>query len=244
MLKYLLLISCCFFSVIAVRGQSVFSGRVLEDKTRITLHGVRVENLSNKLVALTDKDGSFSIGAKAGDLIVFKFFSYQPDTLLLTDLHDKEVFMVSQATMLKQVTITDTSGRAFANKNAVQKYDPEFHNQTVVYQRDEKGNYKGGIALRLHYWKKDEHKKQKQAQTEKDQAMSEHISTVFTAEAIAQYVPLKGKDMDNFILLYIPDVKTYTSKSFNLLSYLNACYKEWLTLTPEQQKAGHLFEKE
>jgi hypothetical protein len=243
MVKNLLIICFCFFGVLTARGQSVFSGRVLESKTRVVLHAVRIENLTNKLKTITGDDGQFAIAAKTGDLLVFNAFSYKPDTLLITDMHAREIFMEPKTTLLNQVTITDTSGRAKANTNAVQHYDPEYHGQTVVYQRDAKGYYKGGIAIRLHYWTKDEHKKRKAAQTAKEREMSEHISNVFTPLNISKYVPLKGTDMDDFLMLYTPDVKEYTDKKFDLLPYLNACYQNWQTLTPEQRKSADIFGK-
>lgn len=244
MVKNLLIICFCFFGVLTVHGQSVFSGRVLESKTRVVLHAVRIENLTNKLKTITGDDGQFAIAAKTGDLLVFNAFSYKPDTLLITDMHAREVFMEPKTTLLNQVTITDTSGRAKANTNAVQHYDSLFHGQAVVYQRDPKYlKPVGGIAIRLHYWTKDEHRKRKAAQTAKEREISEHISDVFTPLNISKYVPLKGTDMDNFLMLYTPDVKEYTDKKFDLLPYLNACYQNWQTLTPEQRKSADIFGK-
>ena len=98
MLKKLTLIAICLLAAITLRAQSVFNGRVFENKTRITLHA-QITNLNNNLHAITGADGRFSIGAKVGDMLVIKAFSYQPDTLLLTDMHDKEIFLVSQTTI-------------------------------------------------------------------------------------------------------------------------------------------------
>ena len=245
MLKSLFTICCGIFCISITHGQTVFSGRVLENKTRIALHGVQIQNLSNSLRTITGSDGRFSIAAKIGDIIVFKSFSYQTDSLLLTDMHDKEVFLQPQATMLNQVTITDSSGRSSnAGKNAKLPYDPQFHGQTMVYHRDANGNYTGGIDLRLHYFTKDDHDKRKAAEKEKDREVQEQIISVFTEENISKYVPLKGEDLDNFILLYVPEVGIYSSKDFNLLTYLNTCYKTWLTLSDDERKAGQLFRKE
>jgi hypothetical protein len=243
MLKYLL-ICCLFFSVLAIKAQTVFKGRVLENKTHITLHGVKIKNLNNNITGLSDNEGNFGISAKVGDVVVFNTFAYQPDTVLVTDMHEKEIFMEPVKNMLSPVTITDSSGRAKANDNAVQKYDPEYHGQTVVYQRDGRGYYKGGIAIRLHYWKRDDHKKKKAAELVKERETSEEISRIFVPDNISKYVPLKGEDMDNFILLYIPEVDTYTNPNFNMLTYLNTCYKEWQTLTKEQQKSAQIFGKQ
>jgi hypothetical protein len=237
MLRSLLIILFFVFSAFTLSAQTVFNGRVLENKTRIVLHGVRVENLSNKLKTITGDDGRFSIAAKVGDILVLKSFSYQPDTVLLTDMHDKEIFLVPQTNMLNQVTITDSSGHTSAASKNMAYHDPMFHGQTLDYQRDENLNYKGGIALRLHYFTRDDKEKKKSAQKAADRKTNEEISKVFTPENIFKYVPLKGRDMDNFLLLYIPEAEVYSNKDFNLLTYLNACYKEWLTL-PEEKRAA------
>src|SRR3569833_1838388 len=119
MLKNLLAICFCFLGFSFANGQTAFSGRVLEDKTRIVLRSVRIENLSSKLKTISDDRGQFAILAKPGDLLVFNMFSYQPDTVLVTDMHSREIFMVPKSTMLNQVNVTEGSA-AKANANAVQ----------------------------------------------------------------------------------------------------------------------------
>ena len=240
--KYLLTFYITLLLALSVQAQSVFSGRVLENKTRITLKGVRVRNLVNRFVTITKDKGEFSIAAKPGDILILTLFSYKPDTLLLTDVHDREIFLQLQVNMLNQVTITDSSGRTEnAKKNMVLPYDPMFHGQTVVYQRDGNLNPTGGIALRLHYFTKDDHDKRKAAQKAEDRKTVEEIENIFTPENIGRYVPLKGIDLNNFMLLYTPDVERYKNKQFNLLTYLNACYKEWQTLSDADKKSGQLF---
>ena len=241
MLKNLLIVCFCFFGILTASGQSVFSGRVLEYKTRIPLMSVRIQNSTSGLKTISLKDGQFGISAKLGDLLIFTSFSYQPDTVLVTDMHAREIFMTPKTNMLNQVTITDTSGRAVANPNAIQYYDPMFHGQPVVYQRDANFNSVGGIAIRLHYWTKDEKQKRKAAQSVKEREIGERISAIFTPLNVSNYIPLKGTDMDDFLMLYTPDVKEYTDKKFALVPYLNACYQNWQTLTPEQRKAGEIF---
>lgn len=240
MLKNLLIVCFCFLGILTASGQSVFSGRVLEYKTRIALASVRIQNLTNGLKTISLKDGQFGIAAKPGDLVIFTSFAYQPDTVLITDMHAREIFMTPKTNMLNQVNITDTSGRAVEGPNLV-PYDPMFHGQAVVYQRDADFRPVGGIAVRLHYWTKDERQKRKAAQSVKDREISERISAIFTPASISNYVPLKGADMDDFLLLYTPEVKEYTDKKFELVPYLNACYQNWQTLTPEQRKAGEIF---
>jgi hypothetical protein len=243
MLRSLLVILCFVFGVFTLHAQAVFTGRVLENKTRITLNNIRVLNLNTKQTAVTGSDGQFVLNAKIGDRIIFKGYAYVTDTLLLIDLHFKEIFLEAVKNVLNQVTITDSSGRTSAAAKNMTYYDPQFHGQTAVGHRDMDGNFDGGAILRLHYFTKDARDKRKAEQKAEDRKISEQISKVFTPENINKYVPLKGEDLNNFILLYIPEVEVYTHKDFNLLTYLNACYKDWQTLTDEQKKAGQIFKK-
>lgn len=234
---FCLTLACSF-----VKGQSVFNGRVLEFKTRIALRGVRVENLNNNLKGITAGDGSFNIGARVGDLIVFRAFAYKPDTLLLTTMYSREVFMTPQTNVLNEVRITDSSGRtSVAEKNTKLAFDPQFHGQTVYAHRDKDGLFDGGATIRMHYFTKDDRDKRKANQRASDLRKAEEIERIYVASNIEKFVPLKGVDMDNFLLLYTPDVKTYTATTYDLTGYLNMCYKEWQTLTPDQKKAGQIF---
>jgi hypothetical protein len=114
----------------------------------------------------------------------------------------------------------------------------------MVYHRNEKEEFDGGIILRMHYFKGDENKKKKAAEKEHQRILSEEISAIFTADNISYYLPLKGADLDNFLVLYTPEIKVYNSAEFNLLAYLNTSYKTFLTLTPTQRKAGQIFKKQ
>ena len=244
-LRYQLLVFSLFLGLITANAQSVFNGRVLENKTRISLSGIKVQNLTNKLVAITGGDGRFSIGAKPGDLLLLKGYAYLSDTVLISDMYDKEIFLEPQKTLLNEVTITDTNGHTSnAAKNMILPYDPEFHGQTMVYHRDSKKQYDGGIVLRMHYFKGDEHKKKAAQKKAEERQLSLEISTIFTTDNISHYIPLKEAELDNFILLYTPAIAIYNTKDFNLAMYLNTCYKEWLKLPDSQRHAGNIFKKQ
>jgi hypothetical protein len=245
MRRSLFITLCCVLFAVTLRAQTVLNGTVFENKTRIPLRGVIVENLSNKLKAITADNGRFSIAAKTGNLLVLKSFGYQTDTLLLTDLHDNEIFMEPQRTELKQVTISDSSENATQAAKNMQYYDPQFHGQTMVYHRNKEKQFDGGIILRMHYFKGEESKKKKAWEKEQQRMLNDEISTIFTADNISHYLPVKDADLANFLLLYTPDIKVYNSKDFNLLEYLNTSYKTWLILTPDERKAGRIqFKKE
>jgi hypothetical protein len=234
MLRWLLLIFIFVSSASIVLAQKKLTGRVLENGTRIGLGDVFIENLSNKQSTFTDVKGRFSIHAKTGDLLTFKGFAYQNDTVLVTDLNSKEVFMEPKKNELAQVNITSTEIKK------LNTYDPQLHGQTMIYQRNENGSPKGGIILRMWYWKKDEKKKAKLEKQLKEFETADRIAAIFTVSNLAKYVPLTGEDMNNFIALYTPNVKTYTRNDFNLISYLNDNYKKYQALPLDKRKPNRL----
>ena len=234
MFKWILLLSL-FFVVTTAVGQKL-KGRVFESQTRIALADILVENLTNKQSLLTDAKGRFSITAQVGDMIRFKSFAYQSDTLVIINMHEKEVFLEPKKNELNQVNIKTTETSNFKTY-----YDPQFHGQTVIYHRDKKGRYdRGGIIVRVWYWKKDEHKKAKLNQKLKDFDTMDEIALIFTPKNLGRYVPLNGVDMDNFIGLYTPGVKEYTRDNFELVAYLNACYKKYQALPLDKRKPDSL----
>lgn len=219
-------------------GQTTVKGRVFEYKTRISLRDIQVQNLTTKQNAFSDEKGRFAISAKMGDLLVFKGFAYDPDTVLITDMHEREIFLVPHMHVLGEVNVTSDT-----TKNLRTYYDPEFHGQTMIYQRDSKGYPKGGIILRLWWWKKDEHKREKLERELKEQREQDEINKVFVPAIVGKYVPLKGKDMDDFIALYTPDIKVYYHNEFNLAAYLNDCYAKYLKLPGDKRHPQKLEDK-
>jgi len=236
MLKYQLLFFVFCFSATAFAQQTVLKGKVFEDKTRIALADIRVQDQTSKESTTTDEKGRFSISTKPGDVLIFSSgFAYLPDTLLVTDMHEREIFMTPHTNFLNEVKVVTDS-----TKNLSHYYDPMFHGQTVVVQRDANLNPTGGIAIRLSYWKKDEHKREKLENELKDEQETDEINKVFTPAIIGKYVPLTGKDLDDFILLYTPATKVYYGNDFNMVSYLNDCYKKYLKLPQEERHPAKL----
>jgi len=237
MIKYYLafLISCLATQM--VLGQGNIKGHVFENRTRIALADIEVRNLSTNEFSITDDKGKFSIAAKPGDILTFHGFAYNPDTLLLTDMHDREVFLVPQVRTLGEVKVTTDST---ANLNTY--YDPMYHGQTVVYQRDANMNAIGGITIRFHDSKSDEHRHKKLAKELKEQDELDEVSRIFRPANIARFVPLKGTDMTNFIALYTPTIKVYFDPSFDLPTYLSDCYKKFVKLPEDKRHLQRLVD--
>ena len=218
-------------------AQSSFIGHIYENKTRVALQGVTVYNQNNSQFVASDEKGKFTINAKRGDILILKSFAYKTDTLLITSLRQQDIMLEPASHTLNDVNVTATETK---NADANVYKDPEYHGQSMVYQHDANDYYKGGIAIRLWYWNKEEKKLKKQADRVKYEQTSEEIFKLFSPENIARYLPLKGDDMEAFIIRYIPDVAVYAAASFNMMAYLNASYKDFKNLSPEDRRPQKL----
>lgn len=229
------LILCCCLLVQVCYSQQILNGRVFENKTRIALTGIKIQNTNTKQLVETDNEGRFSINAAVNNILVLTGFSYQADTLMLTNLKEIEIFLEPQKNMLNEVRIITPQVQSFGF------YNPDFHGQTVAKLTDDKGNYKGGIAIRLWWWKKDERQRKKMEQMAIDEKLQLEIAKTFAPGNLAKYLPLKNPELVNFSIRYMPAVSVVRTKSFNLLAYLNDCYKEFIKLPPEERTASDIF---
>jgi hypothetical protein len=219
-------------------AQGNLTGRVYENKTRIPIAGVSVQNLKSNVFTVTDKNGLFSIRAHVGDLITFSSFAYETDTLYVKDLGSTEILMDIKGTNLKGVTIRDQQTR-LGTLTAPPALSP-FGGQTVVYSRDADGNYKGGLSMNLFDSHSNAKKRAKAIQLGKDEDIKQKITSEFSADNLKDYLPLKGQEMTNFIIMYTPTIEAYTDPAFNLVVYIDSCYKEFLKIPKEQRESKDL----
>ncbi|WP_448699670.1 carboxypeptidase-like regulatory domain-containing protein [Mucilaginibacter sp. AW1-3] len=220
------LIYCTAYAQIPV------SGKVYELGTRVVLPGVKVQNTSTKDNTQTNAAGIFSIKAKAGDILIFESFAYKSDTVLVTSTRYLEIFMQPQNTNLKEVTVKDQSTKLGKLR------DTAFHNQTVRYQRDENGNYKGGVSINFGYGKSSKEKRNEKLSY--DTLATKAIDKAFSPANVSKYVPLKGVDLKQFIALYRPTIKQYKAPNFDMTLYMNDCYKKYKALPPDKRKLASL----
>ncbi len=191
-------------------------------------------------MTVSDQNGIFAIRAHIGDLVTFSGFSYQPDTLYVKDLNTIEIFLDLKQNLLKGVTVTGSETK-LGNLTAAPTPSP-FGGQTLVYQTDANGNEKGGLKLNLFDSHSDANKRKKEVQLGKDEEIKQEITRVFSPEGLKNYIPITGQEMDNFIILYTPDINTYTASDFNLTIYIDKCYQEFLTIPKERRQSKQLTE--
>lgn len=235
----LFLISISLLFIVSLSfAQGNLTGRVYENKTRVPIAGVSIQNLNSHILTLTDQNGLFSIRAHVGDLVTFSSFAYQTDTLFVKDLGSIEILMDLKGNTLKDVTVTGTQTR-LGNLTAPPTLSP-FGGQTLVYSKDASGNYNGGLKLNLFDSHSDANKKKKDVQLGKDEDTKRQIVREFSPEGLKDLVPLKGQEMTNFIIMYTPSVGTYSSPEFNLTIYVDSSYKEFLKIPADRRSSKDL----
>ncbi len=175
-----------------------------------------------------------------GDDICFSGSAYKPDTLYVANLKYLEVFLDLQQNMLKEVKVVTQELKTGSLSAPAQT--GLFNSHTVLYQTDANGNPIGGIKIMVPDWNKDAKKKKRDIQIAADEETGKQIAKVFSPENIQKYVPLKGQELANFIILYSPDVATYNNKEFNLTLYLNSSYEEFLKMPLEQRQSTTYFQ--
>jgi len=235
-----------FLSSFAYAQQHTMEGVVYEIKTHVTLADISVQNLNGKFKSRTDQQGHFLIQAKTGDLLVFSGSRYKPDTVVLINLNAREFYLDPVQHMLNEVVINGQSAAPVNPTAFKQPKDPDFHNQTVAYQRNvdgpnADGSKKGGVSIRIWSNKKTENDAKKREQEANYDKVTAQIQQAFNEENIKKYVPLKDQELHSFAMRYSPDIKTFTGKDFNLASYISKCYQEFEKLSPEERSKTSIF---
>jgi hypothetical protein len=224
------IIVLCFLACITVAayGQDRLTGQIFEYKTRNHLPDIRIENLNNKAVAMSDTAGKFSIAAKPGDIIVYSGIGYSADTVYLTKLKFTEVFLILKT--LGEVNVKSTVLK-LGNLKSPPILGP-LGGRTVVYTTDKDGNYIGGLTVKLMRGQGKVKNNSKLA----DLQLQEKIGQIFSEKNLKNYLPIGGQEMTNFIILYTPSTKTYKQIS-NLTLYLSNCYTEFVKIPLEQRQS-------
>ncbi|MFI5160425.1 MAG: hypothetical protein ACHQHN_04070 [Sphingobacteriales bacterium] len=240
MTRFIALLGIIFCIVTSAHAQDNLVGRIHEDKSNVAVPGINVRNLKTNKVVASDATGAFSIPAKVGDIVVFSGFSYRSDTLYVQKLGYIDIVLTLNSKMLDEVKVTGQETKLGSLKGTP-TLSP-FKSDKVVYTRDNAGNYIGGLTMRLPDSHSAENKRKKEAQVQKDEGIKSKIADVFSAEGLKNYLDLKGQEMKNYIIMYTPDIPTYTSPSFNIVFYVDSCYKEFRKIPADKRASKELTE--
>lgn len=217
-------------------AQETVSGHVYDfERKTSALEGVVVKNLNTGKALQTHASGQFTIAAKKGDLLEFSKTGYHTDTLFLTNLAAKRIFLPVLSNDLKEVNILG----AKVNQAVFYK-DPEAKEMKLFETDDLRGKKNndraGGLKLNLGYGK---YRRQldKRKQLEVREGYDEEISSNFSERAISSLIKLQGADLKAFMYLYKPSVLLVSAeRPFDYNAYIVKAYNTWLKLSPEERK--------
>lgn len=215
-------------------AQTGISGGVFDYENKsFPLQKVTVKNLNNQKVVFTGAAGQFTIAASKGDLLEFSLPGYHTDTLYLTNMQAKTIYLPSQSTDLKQV---DIKGAKLSNDLNLEGTKGEaFHRVKGIAPTKNVGRA-GGIGLAFGSGKV---KREKAKVKALDEAAyyEEEIRQYFNEEHVSGLIKLKGQELKDFIALYRPSVARVKSDDpFNYDFYIAQAYQTWLKLPPEGRK--------
>lgn len=214
-------------------AQSALTGNIFDNTNRsVSLEGAIVKNITKNIVTLTDKDGHFVVSAKIGDLVSFGMVGYQTDTVYLTNLFPKNVYLRVVVNNLNTVNIIGTKISPYLdlkNPNAMPS-------RQVDYAKE-----RGGLRLNLGYGKFKRQRVKVQELEEYDQ-YNEEISKNFTEVFVKKLLKIDSTDLKNFMQMYRPTVNQIKAeRPFNYEFYTAQCYSAWIKLPPGQRKLPSLL---
>ncbi|MFI5450835.1 hypothetical protein ACHMWN_01650 [Pedobacter sp. UC225_61] len=235
MLKKLILILLLIAPIKIWAQNNILTGNIFDNDNRATsLEGASIKNLSTKALVLTDKNGNFAIPAKIGDLISFGMVGYQTDTVYLTNLFPKNIYLRVQVNNLNAVDINSTKMSPMLGNLGNPDNKPP--TRQLDYSKE-----KGGLRLNLGYgkWRKEKLKIQELTEQENYQ---EEITKNFNEQTIKNALKFEGADIKNFIDLFRPTVdQIKAERPFNYSYYIVKSYHAWLKLPLDQRKLPPLI---
>jgi hypothetical protein len=228
MVKKIILILLLISPFSLLAQNNTLTGNIFDNDNRSnSLEGASVKNITTKSFTLTDKDGHFAITAKIGDLISFGFAGFQTDTVYLTNLFPKNVYLRIQVNDLKQVDVNGAKVSPYLNTK-----DPN----AMPARQVDMSKERGGVRLNLGYgkWRKEQAKIQ---ELEENDKIQQEISRNFTEEAAKNLLKFEGPDVKDFLSLYRPTVdQVKADKPFNYTYYMATAYRAWQRLPVDQRK--------
>jgi hypothetical protein len=208
-----------------VNAQNLLKGTVEETGSTIKLSNVFIKDATNNQLTLTDKNGNFEIRTAPSHLLIFNSPGYVSDTLYVIDLKPKKVKLEILSIALREVKINSTRG-SFDPK---EEY-PEIYQKSKVY-----------VLSPSSWFGKDSrdarHLKKYFAMEQQEQ----QIDRVFNMTYVGSIVPLRGKDLEDFMTLYRPSYAFVKSNNGpSLAVYINDSYKKFMALPPDKRSLQRL----
>jgi len=208
-----------------LRAQQL-QGTVADRTTQLRLGQVEVFNLNTKQKTTTNAKGEFSILAAVNHSLVFYQPGYTTDTLFLVDLKPVMRYLSLNNKLLKTVEIK------------AGEFHPEIE-YANTYRAARVVTLRGNKPFRFSPYRlfSSEGKSARRFKRNMERERTERkIDERFNVAAVKAVTPLKGTELDYFMVLYRPTLK-YLEKldQEDFKFYLMNSYKEFKALPPEKR---------
>ncbi|NTD96830.1 hypothetical protein G6M26_09795 [Agrobacterium tumefaciens] len=225
-----------------VIAQTVTTGTVFDySKKTISLPGVSVRNINNKKTTSTNREGKYTIAATIGDLIEFSAVGYHTDTLYLTNLLNRTIYLPVKSNSLADVDVRGVR----MNSQITDAKDPLAEKYTLLstggnLNRKRMTDKVGGLSLNLGYGKY-KRQQRKEAELEEKDMYQEEIDANFSEKAITDLTKLQGEDLKSFMIIYRPSIEQIKAeRPYRYNYYISRAFVAWQKLTPQQKKLQDL----
>jgi hypothetical protein len=216
--RYLFILSLVFASVTA-SAQFILTGVTTESGKTTRLENVFVKELGSNHIALSDKAGKFSIQTAANHALIFTLPGYVSDTLFVIDGKPKNIELKVRGITLSSVDI----------QTANAPFNPEVE-YAAIY---EKSKFALSPSRIFGKESRDARRLKRYFKTEKEQR---EVDAIFTKTLVSGIVPLKGRDLDNFMSMYRPTlVFAQNSSKESMTVYINDSYRKFVALPRDKR---------
>jgi len=214
-----IIILASFFSLTLSTKAQVLSGTVTETGKNTRLENVFVRDMGSKQVALSNKAGEFDIRTLLNHTLIFSLPGYVSDTLFVIDFKPKHIELKQAGISLQAVNISDSK----VPFNPEAEYPEVYRNSKFALSPSRMFGKQSRDARRLkRYFKNEVEQRQ--------------IDAVFTKTLVSSVVPLKGKELENFMAMYRPTLSfAKNSSQQTMVVYINDSYKKFKELPPEKR---------
>ncbi|WP_157273982.1 hypothetical protein [Pedobacter sp. BAL39] len=182
-------------------------------------------------MALSGRDGAFSLNAFMGDSIIISKKGYRPDTVIVFNEQFINIGMVKRSIALEEVRIR---GR---RTSPLEKYQLNKVLYKSIYQKGDIKNMVNvtpvGIAVNVNkvfsaLSKEGKDARRLQRKLESEYQLDE-IDARFNKKQIIAITQLEGKDLDDFISEFRPDHKwVETATDYDIVLYIKEKHQDFL----------------
>lgn len=215
----------CVLSAFAANAQGGLLKGSVREKGGKKLSDVFVKDSNSKEITLTDDNGNYTIRTNAGHVLIFSSPGYIPDTLYLVNMSPKFIELQSMPTTLKEVNVR-SSRIAFDPRTEY----PEVYRKAKIYPFSPSTIFSRESRNARKLKKYFEHEQQEQ-----------YIDDIYTKLYVSSIIPLKGKELEEFMLMSRPTYEFLKKTSGGeLVLYVNDNYKKFKALPPEKRSPQSL----